>query len=69
LPGRVDPSVILLRYDLITNGTSSRIIFHARLPKGHDPKTGLDLKMLKAGDAVSVESDSNGIIKSLEVSK
>jgi hypothetical protein len=35
LPGRVDPSVILLRYDLITNGTSSRIIFHARLPKGH----------------------------------
>jgi ABC-type Fe3+-hydroxamate transport system substrate-binding protein len=34
-----------------------------------DPKTGLDLKMLKAGDAVSVESDSNGIIKSLEVSK
>ena len=34
-----------------------------------DPKAGVDLKMLKEGDAVSVESDSNGIIKSLAVSK
>ena len=34
-----------------------------------DPKAGMDLKMLKEGDPVSVESDSNGVIKSLEVSK
>ena len=34
-----------------------------------DPKAGVDLKMLKEGDPVSVESDSNGVIKSLEVSK
>ena len=34
-----------------------------------DPKAGVDLKMLKAGDPVSVESDTNGVIKSLEVSK
>ena len=34
-----------------------------------DPKTGVDLKMLKEGDPVSVESDSNGVIKSLAVSK
>jgi len=34
-----------------------------------DPKTGVDLKMLKEGDPVSVESDSNGVIKSLKISK
>ncbi len=34
-----------------------------------DPKSGIDLKMLKEGDPVSVESDSNGMVKSLEVSK
>ena len=36
-----------------------------------DPKAegGVDLKMLKVGDPVSVESDSNGVIKSLAVSK
>ena len=34
-----------------------------------DPKGGVDLKMLKEGDPVSVESDSNGVIKSLAVSK
>jgi hypothetical protein len=34
-----------------------------------DPKAGVDLKMLKEGDPVSVESDSNGVIKSLDVSK
>ena len=34
-----------------------------------DPKAGVDLKMLKEGDPVSVESDDNGVIKSLEVSK
>jgi hypothetical protein len=34
-----------------------------------DPKAGVDLKMLKEGDPVSVESDANGVIKSLEVSK
>ena len=34
-----------------------------------DPKADVDLKMLKEGDPVSVESDSNGVIKSLEVSK
>ena len=33
-----------------------------------DPKAGVDLKSLKEGDPVSVESDANGIIKSLEVS-
>ena len=33
-----------------------------------DPKAegGVDLKMLKVGDPVSVESDSNGVIKSLK---
>ena len=34
-----------------------------------DPKAGVDLKMLKEGDPVSVESDSNGVIKSLAVSE
>ncbi len=34
-----------------------------------DPKAGVDLKMLKEGDPVSVESDSNGVIKSLKISK
>ena len=34
-----------------------------------DPKAGMDLKALKEGDLVSAESDSNGVIKSLEVSK
>ena len=34
-----------------------------------DPKAGVDLKMLKEGDPVNVESDSNGVIKSLAVSK
>ena len=34
-----------------------------------DPKAGVDLKMLKEGDPVAVESDSNGVIKSLAVSK
>ena len=34
-----------------------------------DPKAGVDLKMLKEGDPVSVESDNNGVIKSLAVSK
>ncbi len=34
-----------------------------------DPKAGVDLKMLKEGDLVSAESDSNGIIKSLEIAK
>jgi hypothetical protein len=34
-----------------------------------DPKAGVDLKSLKEGDPVSVESDANGVIKSLEVSK
>ena len=34
-----------------------------------DPEAGVDLKMLKEGDPVSVESDANGVIKSLEVSK
>ncbi len=33
-----------------------------------DPKA-VDLKMLKEGDPISVESDANGVIKSLEVSK
>lgn len=31
-----------------------------------DPKAGVDLKMLKEGDPVSVESDSDGVIKSLK---
>ena len=34
-----------------------------------DPKSDVDLKMLKAGDPVSVVSDSDGLIKSLTVSK
>ena len=34
-----------------------------------DPKAGVDLKALKEGDPVSVESDANGVIKSLEVAK
>ena len=34
-----------------------------------DPKAGVDLKMLKEGDAVSVESDSNGVIKSLKAAE
>ncbi len=34
-----------------------------------DPKAGVDLKMLKEGDLVSAESDSNGIIKSLQIAK
>ena len=35
-----------------------------------DPKADLvDLKSLKVGDPVSLESDSNGVIQSLEVSK
>ena len=34
-----------------------------------DPKAGVDLKMLKEGDPVSVESDSDGVIKSIAVSK
>lgn len=34
-----------------------------------DPKAGVDIKMLKEGDPVSVESDANGVIKSIEVSK
>jgi len=29
----------------------------------------VDLKALKEGDPVSVESDANGVIKSLEVAK
>ena len=33
-----------------------------------DPKSGVDVKMLKEGDKVSVESDANGVVKSLEVS-
>jgi hypothetical protein len=34
-----------------------------------DPKAGVDLKALKEGDMVNVESDANGVIKSLAVSK
>lgn len=34
-----------------------------------DPKAEVDLKMLKEGDQVNVESDASGVIKSLEVSK
>ena len=34
-----------------------------------DPKSGVDLKMLKAGDPVSVESDSDGVIKSLKAAE
>ena len=34
-----------------------------------DPKSGVDLKMLKEGDMVSVESSGDGVIKSLKVSK
>jgi len=36
-----------------------------------DPKAegGVDLKMLKEGDPVTVESDSNGVIKSLEAAE
>ena len=36
-----------------------------------DPKAegAVDLKMLKEGDPVSVQSDSNGVIQSLEISK
>ena len=35
-----------------------------------DPKTDLvDLKSIKEGDSVSLESDSEGVIKSLDVSK
>jgi hypothetical protein len=34
-----------------------------------DPKAGMDLKTFKEGDLVSAESDSNGIIKSIKVSK
>jgi hypothetical protein len=36
-----------------------------------DPKAegAVDLKMLKEGDPVSVESDSNGVIKSLEAAE
>ncbi len=34
-----------------------------------DPKSDVDLKLLKEGDPVSVVSDSNGVIKSLAVSK
>ncbi len=34
-----------------------------------DPKSGVNLKMLKAGDPVSVVSDSDGVIKSLKVSE
>ena len=33
-----------------------------------DPKA-VDLKMLKEGDPVSVESDADGVVKSIEVSK
>jgi hypothetical protein len=36
-----------------------------------DPKAegAVDIKMLKEGDPVSVESDSNGVIKSLEAAE
>ena len=34
-----------------------------------DPKEGVDLKMLKEGDPVSLETDSEGVIKSLDVAK
>ena len=35
-----------------------------------DPKTDLvDLKSLKVGDAVSLETDSKGVIQSLEIPK
>jgi hypothetical protein len=35
-----------------------------------DPKTDLvDLKSLKVGDPVSLETDSNGVIQSLEIAK
>lgn len=36
-----------------------------------DPKAGgaVDIKMLKEGDPVSVQSDSNGVIQSLEVTE
>ena len=34
-----------------------------------DPKAGVDLKMLKEGDPVNVESDSNGVIKSLKAAE
>lgn len=34
-----------------------------------DPKEGVDLKMLKEGDPVSLETDSEGVIKSLNVAK
>jgi hypothetical protein len=34
-----------------------------------DPKAGVDVKALKEGDMINVESDSNGNIKSLEVAK
>lgn len=34
-----------------------------------DPKAGVDLKMLKEGDPVSLETDSEGVIKSLNVAK
>jgi hypothetical protein len=34
-----------------------------------DPKEGVDLKMLKEGDPVSLEADSEGVIKSLDVAK
>ena len=33
-----------------------------------DPKSGVDIKMLKEGDKVNVESDADGVVKSLEVS-
>ena len=34
-----------------------------------DPKEGVDLKMLKEGDLVSLETDNEGVIKSLDVAK
>jgi hypothetical protein len=34
-----------------------------------DPKSGVDLKSLKEGDKVSVKSDANGVVESLEVSQ
>ena len=34
-----------------------------------DPKEGVELKMLKEGDPVSLEADSEGVIKSLDVAK
>ena len=34
-----------------------------------DPKEGVDLKMLKEGDPVVLETDSEGVIKSLDVAK